>query len=531
MNRLINRANRRVSMPGAASLLIATALIGQVLGFLRTMVINGSFPDKGPESTDAYFAAFKIPDFFFYTLAAGALGVAFIPILSERLAKSDRKSVWELSASLMNVMAIIMTIVGFVMLIFAEPLMRLVTHDKLTADQLHNATTIMRLISFNPLLFTLSGVLTSVQQTFGRFFFFAIGPLVYNLSIIAGAYLFRDNIGLIGLGIGAFIGAILQFLTACLGAYGLNFHYHPKINFKNTDFRRILRQLPPRAIDQGVDSINSIVETNRARVLGEGVVTAYENAFTLHTAPILLLGTTISTAAFPRMTERLAHNRPDLFRKDFLQVLKVLLWISLPVVVITYFGRGYLARLIFKRGGPDIALILGFLSVAILFRIIYTLFSRYFYAQKDTVTPLLVSIFAIGLNIFLAFRLARPEPVGYGPAGLAIAQSIVAASEVVILFSIMLWRDRHLFTKEFWSVASKIISITGFTIMAAFIMVTVLPLSSSDRGFFTLGFKFGSISIVTLLTHLSVSYMFGLEEAKLALHTVRKTIFKPIKIS
>ncbi len=293
----------------------------------------------------------------------------------------------------------------------------------------------------------------------------------------------------------------------------------------------MLRQLPPRALDQGVDSVNSIVETNRARTLGEGVIASYENAYILHMAPILLLGTTISTAAFPRLTERLGQNRPDLFRKDFLQVLRVLIWVSLPIIVITYFGRGYLARLAFKRGAPDIALILGFLTVAIFFRIIYTLFSRYFYAHKDTMTPLLVSLFAIGLNIFLAFTLARPEPFGYGPAGLAIAQSIVAASEVLILFLIMLWRDRGLFTREFWSTCIKIISITGFTIMAAFIMVTVLPLNVGDRGFFVLGFKFGTITLVTLLVHMSVSYMFGLEEAKTALKTISKTILKPIKIS
>lgn len=70
-------------------------------------------------------------------------------------------------------------------------------------EQLHNATIIMRFIAFNPLLFTISGVLISVQQTFGRFFFYAIA-LIYNLSIIVSIFVFRDNLGLIGLGVGAF---------------------------------------------------------------------------------------------------------------------------------------------------------------------------------------------------------------------------------------------------------------------------------------------------------------------------------------
>ena len=166
MNHILQRANKRISLGSAATLLVVTMLIGQILGFMRTMFVNGSFLPTGPQSTDAYFAAFKIPDFFFMTLAAGVLGVAFIPILAEHLQKHDRRGVWELSASLMNMMAIIMLAVSFMILIFAEQLVHIVAPN-LSPEQLHNATTIMRLISFNPFLFTISGILTSVQQTFG----------------------------------------------------------------------------------------------------------------------------------------------------------------------------------------------------------------------------------------------------------------------------------------------------------------------------------------------------------------------------
>ena len=99
-------------------------MIGQLLGFLRTKLVNANFPTTGPNSTDAYFAAFNVPDFFFFTLAAGALGVAFMPVLSDRLYKGDRKGVWELSTSLMNLLAIIMGVVGVIMFVFAEPLIK-----------------------------------------------------------------------------------------------------------------------------------------------------------------------------------------------------------------------------------------------------------------------------------------------------------------------------------------------------------------------------------------------------------------------
>jgi putative peptidoglycan lipid II flippase len=206
----------------------------------------------------------------------------------------------------------------------------------------------------------------------------------------------------------------------------------------------------------------------------------------------------------------------------------VLIWVALPVAIVSYFCRGYMARIIFKSNSREIALIFGFLSVAIFFRILYTLLSRYFYANKDTVTPLLVSLFAIGLNIVLAFTLARPST--YGASGLALAQSIVAASEVAILIGIMIWRDHRLFDRAFLANVGRSISVSGFTIITAFIMVTLLPLGAGDKGFITLGFKTGAIAIVTLLVHLSISSMFGLYQAKAVTSRIAKIVLNPIKI-
>src|SRR3982750_1272854 len=114
------KKKNRLSIGNVAALLVATSFIGQLLGFLRTKLVNRNFPTSGPHSTDAYFAAFNIPDFFFFTLAAGALGVAFMPVLSDRLHRGDRRGVWELSNSLMNFLAIIMAVVGVIIFIFAK---------------------------------------------------------------------------------------------------------------------------------------------------------------------------------------------------------------------------------------------------------------------------------------------------------------------------------------------------------------------------------------------------------------------------
>lgn len=528
MNRLLSRANSRISLSNAAALLMATSFIGQLLGLMRVKLVNANFPLTGPQSTDAYFAAFKIPDFFYFTLAAGALGVAFMPFLADKLAKGDKKAVWELSNSLLNLLALVMTAVGIIIIVFARPLMSHVVAPDMSGEQLDHAVTIMRLIAFNPLLFMISAVFMSVQQAMGRFFFYAFAPLLYNTSIIISIFVFKNNLGIVGLGIGALVGILLQVIVALFGFFGLRYKYNFKINWNNKEFIQILKQLPPRSADQGIDSINSIVETNFASRLGQGNITFYENAYILHTAPTLLVGTAISTAAFPRLNDRLAQGRPDLFRRDFLRVLRAIIWIILPVVVIAFFCRGYLARLIFTRGAPEIATIFGFFFGAIFFRTIYTLVSRWFYSQKDTKTPLFVSIFAIALNIILAYTLSRPS--AYGISGLAIAQSIVAAAEVLILGAVMVKRDHKLINALFWDDIFRMLAATGFTIVVAYTMLQYFPLEAAAKGFIQLGTKLIGISFVVMLAHFLVSFLFGVNEAKAAGQWLKRVVTSSIRI-
>lgn len=528
---------KSISIGNVAGLLVATALIGQLLGFLRTKLINANF-DSGDvpigERAGVYFAAFNIPDFFFYTIAAGALGVAVMPYLADHLHKGDKRGMWDLLTSILNLLALIMLGVGIIILIFADVLIQWVAPGLLPEEK-HNAATLMRFLALHPFLFTVSGILTSAQQTLGRFFFFAVAPLFYNLSIILSIYIFKDTpIGIVGLGIGALIGAILQLAVVCFGLIGTNFHWRPIIRWKSKDFKGMLRQLPPRSLDQGADQVQSMVDTNFASTIGASssmgaakAISNYNNAFVLHTAPILLLGTAISTAAFPRLNARLSQGRHDLFRKEFLRTLRVIIWLTIPVVIIGFYARGYLARFIFSNNAPEIALLFGFLSVAIFFRTVYAIISRWFYAQKDTVTPLIVSVFVILLNILLAYLLSRPT--SYGLAGLAIAQSIVATVEVIILAVIMVIRDPRLLDLQFWTGIMKIVSVAGFSLLAGFIMISIYPLGINDRGF-AIAAKLSLIAAVTLSVHVGVSALFGLEEVRPVFKRIRTILFKSIGI-
>jgi putative peptidoglycan lipid II flippase len=528
MHMKIPRTRKRISLGSVAILLVGSSMLAQILGFLRTKLVNANFDAVGVHSTDSYFAAFTIPDFFFFTIAAGALGVAFMPILADHLARGDKKGINDITSSLLNFMSLIMLAVAVVIFVFAEPLIHHIVAPHMSPQQTHDAVVIMRFLCLNPLLFTISGILTAFQQSIGRFFFYAIAPLLYNAAIIASIYLFHSSLGIVGLGIGALVGAILQLAVVLVGNYSTGFRWRPGIHWRSSDFRLVLRQLPPRALDQGIDQLESVVETRFASKLGAGSISYYSNAYTLQLAPILLIGTAISTAVFPRLNNRLSHGRPDLFRQDFQRFLRLIIWIALPVVVIGFFGRGYLARFIFSRNSNEIAAIFGFLAAAILFRTMYALISRWFYAQKDTRTPLYVSIFTISLNIVLAYLLTRPG--GYGLTGLALAQSIVAAVEVVLLMTIMYIRDHKLFDANFWSGIFRTVSVTGFSLVAGYIAVNFVPLGAEDRGFVTLGTKLLLVSLSVLTVHFTVSGIFGLEEAQPFWRWIRRVILRPLKV-
>lgn len=162
--------------------------------------------------------------------------------------------------------------------------------------------------------------------------------------------------------------------------------------------------------------------------------------------PVNLVGVAISNAAFPRMTERLAEGRVDLFKKELRSVFRWIVWLALPIAVITFFARGYVVAFIKNGGQPAIASVLGALVISIFFRTLYHIMARTFYAQQDTRTPLYISIATISLNILLA--IVFTQLFGWGVFGLAWAQSIVSVVEIAILLTILHVRTPGIFNRK-----------------------------------------------------------------------------------
>jgi putative peptidoglycan lipid II flippase len=273
-----------------------------------------------------------------------------------------------------------------------------------------------------------------------------------------------------------------------------------------------------------MDYVNSIVETNLASRMITGSVAVYQQATSLAYVPINMIGVAISTAVFPKMTERMGQGRPDLFKSELQAVLRVIIWIALPVTVIAFFGRGYLVNFIKNGGEPYIASVVGILAIAILFRSIYFISARSFYAQQDTKTPLYISLFTIALNISLAvwFTLG----IGMGVHGLAWAAVIVSIVEVSILFWIMAKRIRGLFDNVFVHAVGRMASAAGFMTIITYFLVSWLPLSASDQSFLASFPKFFVIVGISFVAYLLFSYLLKLPEVAPILLRIQKILFR-----
>jgi peptidoglycan biosynthesis protein MviN/MurJ (putative lipid II flippase) len=139
-----------------------------------------------------------------------------------------------------------------------------------------------------------------------------------------------------------------------------------------------------------------------------------------------------------------------------------------------------------------------------------------------------VSLFTIALNILLAYYLSKST--NYGVAGLALAQSLVAMVEVIVLMGIMVMRDHGLLDMKFWGGCARILSVTGFSVIAGFVMITLFPLGKLDQGILTLGTKLGLISAVVFSVHIAMSGLFGLDEARPIFVRLRRLVYKPVRL-
>lgn len=330
-----------------------------------------------------------------------------------------------------------------------------------------------------------------------------------------------------GVALGVVFGAVLQLIVSLIGLFGLGFDYNFKINWKNQGFRSVLKLLPPRSLDQGIDYVNTLVTTNLSSRMGAGALRSYQQAYNLSTMPVNLIGVAISTAFFPQLTEEVGEGKEAKFRQTFRTALSTIIWISMPISIISFFCRGYVVSFIKNGGDPLIASVLATLVLTIFAHSIFHIASRGFYAQQDTKTPFLVSIIAIGLTIVLCIVFTL---LGCGPEGLGWAQSIGAVLEIAILLALLQKSSKNkLFDKDFWRGIGKMVFASIITGCVAYSMTKFFPLMATDDSLFNTLPKFGLITVVSGVAYLIAGYFLDIEQVKPIFSKLKQILFKNIQ--
>ncbi|MSP11703.1 MAG: murein biosynthesis integral membrane protein MurJ [Chloroflexi bacterium] len=415
------------SLIGAAGVIAIGNVSSRALGLARETVIYDTFGASGLVSS--YRAAARLPTIIFDLLIGGMVTSALVPVFSEYAGKERSQDLERLASSVMF-LAMIFLVLVILVLEMAAPWLTLVLVGGLPAELRTETLVLIRIILPAVLFLGLSGVTTSILYARKQFIFPAFVAAVFNASIIVAALFLGHIWGIRSLVIGLVIGAALQVLLQLPGLRGLKLR--PRLNLNHPGLRRILILYTPVIIGLVVSQIAVIIDTNLASRAGESVLAWMGAATTLIQFPLGLIVTAISTAVLPSLARTALL---DEFRQTLGLGLRLVLLLIIPATVGMWLLGQPLVRLLFEHGqftpadtaATTLALsfyLIGLPCAAIDQPLVYA-----FYARKNTSTPVIVGILAIGVYLIVALTLIQP----LGMVGLVLANSAQWCSHMVIM--------------------------------------------------------------------------------------------------
>lgn len=426
--------NREKFSTGAI-ILTVTTFLSYIIGLLRDRFFARTF-GAGRE-LDLYNASFIIPDLIFNILIAGALSAAFVPVFTNLLATGQKQQSDELSSTTINAAVILICIIGTLAAIFMPHLAKFIApgfseHEHMTLINLS------RLMLISPILMTVSNALGSMLISYKNFLPYGISPIFYNLGIIGGTFLV-PYIGIYGLVAGTLSGAVLHLLPRLFSILCSPFRYSFLLKIRNQDFIKIVKLAIPKMIGQPVEQLNFLAFTRIASLLAAGSVTAVSFARNFQSVPVSLFGIAFSVAIFPSLAQYAAKSDRENFLKSFWKVARDILIFTIPSALALYLLSDLPIRF-FLGGGKfsdenilRTASVLSIFALSIPTESLVHLLARSFYALKNTIIPVALSI--IGLIISIAFSYYKSKTIGI--AAIPYGFFLGSATEVVLLMILL----------------------------------------------------------------------------------------------
>lgn len=420
-----------------AGLIVTAAYLGsRVLGYVRTVVISSQF-GAGPE-LDAYFAAFRIPDAMFQLVAAGAVGSALIPVLTELLVAGEEARAWRVVSTIANLMLLALLVLGGALFVLAPAVMPAITPG-FDQGQLDLTVRLTRIMLLSPIMLALGAVATSALFALGRFAVAAVAPLLYNLGIIGGAVLLAPSIGVEGLAIGVVAGAAASLAIQAAALVRGRFDYRPRLELADQAARTAFVLMVPRAFGLAAVQIIFLVNNALASGLGEGAVSVYNVAFTMLQLPIGVIGVPLGIVLLPAMSQALASGARARFADLAVRSLRLVAFVTVPITGLVMVVARPAVAVLFLQGRFDAqataltADTLIVFVVALASHTMVAILAPAFYAGKDTRTPVAAAVVGVSVDVVAAVVLVGP----FGLQGLAAAITLSTLVEVAILLALL----------------------------------------------------------------------------------------------
>ena len=503
---------------GASRSVGGYTLISRVFGLVRDVVF-AQFLGAGA-AADAFYVAFRIPNFFRRLFAEGAFNIAFVPVLSDYRQHRDHQAVQQLvnrTAGALGSTLLVFTLV----VVAGAPVVATIFAPGFRLDPEKFAlTTQMIRITFPYLLFiSLTGMAGAILNAYDRFSAPALTPVLLNLCLISGALIghFWFEQTVIALAWAVFIAGILQFCFQLPFLARVHLLPRPELQWSDPGVRRILKLMAPAVIGASVYQINLLFDTLIASLLPTGSVSWLFYSDRLSELPLGVFGIAIATVILPSLSRQRFNEDPRLFSSTLDWANKVILLIGLPASAALILLALPILATLFMYGamGPyDVQMSAGSLRAyafgLVAFMLIKVLATGYF-SREDTRTPVRIGIIAMianmGMNIVLVIIFYRYWNMGH--VGLALATSLAAYLNLGLLYRGL--RKGNAYQPEAgWRLfATKLVA--AILVMC----LVILALSPADEIWLTWSVwqRIGQLLLVCTagaLSYFSVLYLFGM---------------------
>jgi putative peptidoglycan lipid II flippase len=393
----------------AAYLLGIFAVLSQVLAFLRDRLLAHAFGVGS--ALDSYYAAFRIPDFLFVTVASVVSISVLVPFIvdREKVGKTEVKKFVDDIFSFFALLIMSVSLLAF----FLIPRLSPVLFKGLSGDALNQVVLLSRVFLLSPIFLGFSNLLGSLTQAYNRFVVYASAPLLYNAGIILGILFLAPRFGVMGVAFGVVLGSLMHMLIQVPFVLRLGLFPRFRTNFDFSSIRDVAMLSFPRTLSLSVNHISTIFLISLASLMPVGSISVYSFALNLQSVPLSIIGVSYSLAAFPTLTRHFAAKNMDAYLEQMRETMKHIIFWSLPAMVTFIMLRTEIVRVLLGTGRFNwddtrlTAAALALFSVSALAQSLLLLFTRAFYSAGHTKKPFLINFVSATVTVLIAYGFVK----------------------------------------------------------------------------------------------------------------------------